>query len=313
MNTIFIILAILVALFFLVTFLIFFAAFYGWKVPGRVDPEFDLPKGKIYEPYYPSMRQWAREARALPTQDMWITSHDGLKLHATYYEFAPGAPIELMFHGYRGTAERDLCGGVRRCFSLGRSAFIVDQRTSGQSEGKVITFGIHESRDLHCWVDFMVEHFGRDVKIILTGISMGASTVMIAAGQDLPPQIIGALADCGYTSAKEIIKKVMRQIHLPADLLYPMVRLSAKLYGRFDPEEFSPIESMAHCKVPIIFAHGEADDFVPCSMSVENHRVCTARKALITTPGAGHGLCYPADEEGYLSALRNFSYESSND
>jgi fermentation-respiration switch protein FrsA (DUF1100 family) len=186
----------------------------------------------------------------------------------------------------------------------------VDQRTSGQSGGKIITFGIHESRDLHRWAEFMVSHFGPDVKIILTGISMGAATVMIAAGQDLPPQVIGALADCGYTSAKEIIKKVIAQIGLPADLLYPVVRLSARMYGHFDPEEFSPIDSMKHCTIPIIFAHGEADDFVPCEMSRENYEACTARKAIVTVPGAGHGLCYPADEEAYLSTLRNFSYEA---
>ena len=311
MTAVLIILAVLAALFFLVTFLLFFITFYAWKDPRKpVDPEFDLAPGKIYEPFYPVMREWARASRALPKEDMWITSHDGLKLHGTYYEYAPGAPIELMFHGYRGTAERDLCGGVQRCFSLGRSALIVDQRTSGQSEGKVITFGIHESRDLHAWVEFMVKHFGPEVRIILTGISMGAATVMIAAGQELPPQVIGALADCGYTSAKAIIKKVIRQIHLPADLLYPVVRFSAKLYGRFDLEEFSPIESMARCTVPIIFAHGEADDFVPCGMSWENYEACTAPKAILTVPGAGHGLCYPVDEETYLSALRNFSYQT---
>ena len=252
------------------------------------------------------------EIKAIPCKEISITSFDGLTLYGRYYECTPGAPIELMFHGYRGSAERDLCGGVQRCFALGRNALIVDQRTSGKSGGKVISFGINESRDCHSWVNFMISHFGPEVQIILTGISMGAATVMIAAGQPLPKNVIGALADCGYTSAKAIIKKVMRQIHLPADLLYPVVKLSAKLYGRFDLEEFSPIDSMKHCTVPIIFAHGEADDFVPCDMSRENYEACTAPKAILTVPGAGHGLSYPVDEDAYLNALRNFSFQTTS-
>ena len=310
--TILIILAALVLLFFLVTFFCFFAAFYGWKDPRKVEEEFDLPPGKIYEPFYPVMRQWMRELHTIPFEEFCTTSFDGLTLYGKYYECAPGAPIELMFHGYRGNAERDLCGGVQRCFALGRNVLIVDQRTSGKSGGKVITFGINESRDCHSWVEFMISHFGPEVQIILTGISMGAATVMIAAGQPLPKNVIGALADCGYTSAEAIIKKVIRQIHLPADLLYPVVKLSAKLSGRFDLEEFSPIDSMKQCTIPIIFAHGEADDFVPCSMSRENYEACTAPKAIFTVPGAGHGLSYPVDEDAYLNALRNFSFQTTS-
>ena len=81
-----------------------------------------------------------------------------------------------MFHGYRGSSERDLCGGVQRCFKLGRSALLVDQRAHGRSDGHIISFGVNERKDCLAWVDFMVKHFGPDVKIILTGISMGAST-----------------------------------------------------------------------------------------------------------------------------------------
>ena len=107
----------------------------------------DIPEGEIYEPFREQMERWAREVRAMPHEDLWITAFDGLHLHGKYYEYAPGAPIELMFHGYRGNAERDLSGGVQRCFKLGRSVLMVDQRCSGQSEGNVITFGINEHRD----------------------------------------------------------------------------------------------------------------------------------------------------------------------
>jgi len=281
-------------------------AFYVPRKRPKPKEEYPIPEGDIYEPFRELMVGWIKEVRQLPYEPVEIRSFDGLTLTGKYYEYAPGAPIELMFHGYRGNAERDLCGGVQRCFALGRSVLLVDQRACGSSEGHVITFGIHESKDCHTWLEFMLERFGPDVKIILTGISMGAATVVTAAGKPLPENVIGILADCGYTSAKEIIKEVIRQMHLPPALCYPFVRLAARLYGGFDLEETSPIEAVKSCTVPIIFYHGEADDFVPCHMSKTLYDACPSRKQLITVPGAGHGLAFPVDQEKYLKTLQDF-------
>ena len=295
-----------VALILLICFICFHMAFFVPKHGPIGEEEYPIPDGEIYEPFREQMVSWMRQTRQLPREDFWIESFDGLKLHGRYYEYAPGAPIELMFHGYRGNADRDLCGGVQRCFALKRSALVVDQRASGSSEGKVITFGIKEHRDCHKWVEFMVAHFGPDVKIILTGISMGASTVLMAAGSPLPPQVKGVLADCGFTTAKAIMYKVIRQLKLPPKLLYPFVRFSAKLFGGFDLESFSALEAVKNAYLPTIFFHGDADDFVPCAMSEENYDVCTSPKALVIIPGAGHGLSFPVDKEGYLQALGDF-------
>ena len=242
----------------------------------------------------------------MPSEEFSIISHDGLKLYARFYEYAPGAPIELMFHGYRGSAERDLSGGVRRAFALGHSVLLVDQRCSGKSGGKVITFGIHESRDCLSWLEKMGERFGPDARIILTGISMGASTVLNAAGQKLPDTVVGVLADCGFTSPKDIIQVVIKGMGLPPKLSYPFVKLGARLFGGFDLEELSSCEEVKKAAVPVIFFHGEDDDFVPCYMSKQNYDACPSRKALVTIPGAGHGLAFPVDQEGYISALREF-------
>lgn len=152
----------------------------------------------------------------------------------------------------------------------------------------------------------MVNHFGGDVKIILTGISMGASTVLMAAAEELPENVVGVLADCGYTSAKAIIKKTIRDMKLPANILYPFVKLGARLFGGFKLEEKSAVDAVKGVKLPVIFFHGEADDFVPCDMSKENFAACTAPKRLVTVPGAGHGLSYPVDQKGYLEAMAEF-------
>ncbi len=290
------------ALMFAISYICFRMAFY---VPENFQVG-DIPEGEIYEPFKEQMLNWIEETRSMPYEEFSITSFDGLKLFGKYYEYEKGAPIEIMFHGYRGSAQRDLCGGVQRCFRLKRSALIVDQRCSGKSEGNVITFGINEHKDCLRWVDFAVKHFGSDVKIILTGISMGASTVLMATGESLPENVIGVLADCGYDKPETIIKRVIGQMGLPVNAGYFFVKLGARIYGHFDLAESSPQEAIKKCKVPVIFFHGEADDYVPCEMSKINFDTCLTRKMLITVPDAGHGLSYLVAPEKYVDALEKF-------
>lgn len=287
----------------------FYRIFYSPRRKPFDPNKFDTPRGRIYDPYREGMVTWMREVRAMPHEDVEITSHDGLTLRGKYYECNPNAPMEILFHGYQGNADRDLSGGVKRCFEIGRNALVVNQRGSGESDGNVITFGVKERLDCLSWVNYAVERFGKDVKIIITGISMGAATVMMAAGEDLPPNVVCVLADCGYTSARDIIQKVMREMHLPARLFYPLVRLSARIFGHFDLEESSPMDAMKKSRVPVIFIHGEADDFVPCDMSRALYEACASRKKLVTVPNAGHGLAYPLAQEGYMDALRSFQAE----
>lgn len=265
-----------------------------------------LPHSDLYGPYRETVKNWMEETKGTEKETVSIISFDGLKLYGKYYECIPGAPIELMMHGYRGRAERDLSGGVQRCFKLGRNALIIDQRACGKSEGNVITFGINEYRDCLSWIDFIIKHFGEDTKIILCGISMGASTVLIASQQNLPKNVVGVLADCGYTSAKAIIKKTVKEMKLPPNISYPFVKLGGLLFGHFNIDEVSSINAVKNATIPIIFIHGEEDDFVPCSMSKENFEACTSEKELLIVKGAAHGLSYPAAPDEYLKTVANF-------
>ena len=283
----------------------FLMVFYSKKRIPLGEDEYAIPPGEIYEVFRDEMIAWTKEVRSMPHEDIEITSHDGLTLRGKYYEYEAGAPVEILFHGYKGNAERDLCGAVERAFKVRRNALIVDHRAAGFSDGHVISFGINERRDCLGWIKKVIERFGDDVKIVITGISMGAATVMMAAGEeDLQGNVISVLADCGYTSPKEIISKVVKDMKLPAKIFYPFIKLGARIYGRFDLEDTSPIEAMKKCSVPIVFVHGDTDDFVPYDMSVRLCEACASeKKTLITVKGAGHGLAYPVDREGYVNRL----------
>lgn len=309
MNIIFLIL-IITLLIILTSYFCFRIVFYVPRKKEGSSDEISLPEGKIYEPYHPLMTKWIKEARSFQSEDFYIKSFDGLTLHAKYFEYEPGAVTEIMFHGYRGNSERDLSGGIQRCFALGRNVLLVDQRTSRGSEGNVISFGVNEHKDCLSWIDFAINHFGSDIKIVLTGISMGASTVLMAAGKSIPENVVGVLADCGFSSAKEIIKKCTRDLRLPANLLYPFIKLGAKLFGHFDLEEYTPLEAMKTCHIPVIFFHGEDDLFVPCDMSRETYKACKSSKRLVTVPKAGHGLVYVVDNDLYFNSVVEFFTEN---
>lgn len=296
-----------VALFTLITsYICYIRVFYCKRRKIDDTGEVYIPRSALYDAHREQILDWVNMTRGMKYEEMTITSHDGLTLYGRYYEYEAGAPIELLFHGYRGNAERDLSGGVDRCFRLKRNALIIDQRACGHSEGRTTTFGINEAKDCLLWVDYACERFGKDVRLILTGVSMGAATVMIASGDRLPENVLYTLADCGYTSAKEIIKKVIREMGLPAGLLYPFVRLGAFIFGHFNVDATSPIEAVKHATVPIVFIHGDNDDFVPSEMSERLYEACSSKKKISLIPEAGHGVAFPHNQELYMAALTEF-------
>ena len=293
---------------FLVSLVCFMLTFYIGKKKIYKEDEYDIPQGKDYLVHKDLLLKWMKESRSLPCTNMETTSFDGLKLYAKYYDCGSKV-IEIMFHGYRGNSERDLCGGIRRAFALNHNVVLVDQRASSLSDGHVTTFGIKERKDCLTWAKLVSEKFGPDYKIILTGVSMGAATVIMASELDLPNNVIGILADSSYTSPKEIIQKVLKQIKFPTFIFYPIIKVGAKIFGGFDLEEASPIEAIKNAKVPVILFHGTEDKMCPYQMSVELNKANPNNTQLILIEKAGHCLGYLIESDLYLNSMRDFFNE----
>ena len=269
------------------------------------DDPYNLPKDDHIQIRKDQINAMLDRCMSLPCEDVWIKSHDGYKLHGRYFHTADGAPVQILFHGYRSNAYRDFAGGLLLAVDSGCNVLLVDQRAHGESEGKCLSFGINERKDCRRWVDYIVSRFGADVKIILTGISMGAATVMMAAGPGIQKNVVGVISDCGYTSPKEILKEVATSRGMSAKL-YPLARWAGKIFGGFDVEEYSAIEAMKSCQVPMLFIHGDADKFVPVEMGRENFAACTADKTILIVPGAAHGISFMVDEAAYTEYVRKF-------
>lgn len=265
-----------------------------------------LPDNNFYQLHRNEIIKDIQDVRKLKYKQFKIESFDKLSLYGKYYEFDKDYPIEIMFHGYRGNAERDLSTGIKRARRCNHNVLLVDQRASGLSDGHVISFGINEYKDCLTWINYCLMIFGKEQKLILTGISMGAATVLMASSQDLPNNVIGILADCGYSSPKEIIKKCTKDMKLPPNICYPFIYLGAKIYGRFNLNEFSPEQSVKQTNKPILFIHGDEDSFVPCYMSEKMYKICNSEKKLFIVNRADHGVAYLVNKDKYVNTVIDF-------
>lgn len=302
MSFLLILLCILVVIL-LILYVLFYIAFQRNR--NTMTDDSVAPKGKRYESYAQSILQ---DMDRLPERYELVStmSQDGLKLYGKYYHTADNAPLAIFFHGYRSSSSRDGKGGFSLSKKRGYNVLLVDQRAHGKSEGMVMTFGIKERLDCLQWIDYANERFGKDTPIVLMGISMGASTVLMASGEKLPENVRCVVADCPFSSPKEIIQTVMKSKKLPVRVLYPLARLSAKIFGDFDLEEASATEAVKRSRIPILFIHGEDDRFVPCYMGQACYDSCGSEKQLLLVKGAGHGLSHCVDSKGYAETVNKF-------
>lgn len=246
-------------------------------------------------------------------EDVWIESFDGLRLHGVLLKNGESDRLVISAHGYRSGAVHDFSAVLPFLYEKNCNILLIDQRAHGESEGKYITFGVLERRDLRGWVDFALRRFGNQVQILLHGISMGATTVLMASSQDLPENVRGIVADSGFISPCAIFEEVMRKsFGLKPLPLMSIVGGMARRRAHFDIRAASTVDALKSCTVPVLFVHGEADDFVPIRMSEENYAACPTEKGFVRIPGAMHGCGYLVDPdtcEDALSAFLNRIYK----
>ena len=242
----------------------------------------------------------------VPFEEVSILSHDGLTLKGNYYHVADGAPIEICCHGYKGNAIRDFCGQWQIAKSQGHNLLLIDERCHGRSQGHTITFGILEQKDVLGWIGYVNRRFG-NVPVILCGVSMGAATVLMVSGQELPGNVKAVIADCPFDAPSNIIKKVLGQdMGMPVKLVYPLIRFGGMLYGKFNLNADSPVEAVKRAKVPILLIHGNHDRFVPYHMSCSIHAAAPDKITFHTIEGAGHALNYVTAPEEYRQTVCAF-------
>lgn len=236
-----------------------------------------------------------------------ITSHDGIPLTGHWLACKSPERIILAMHGWRSSWSADF--GIISDFwhQQNCSVLYAEQRGQGASGGDYMSFGLIECRDCLDWLHWINQQTGGTLPVYLAGVSMGASTVLMASALNLPENVCGILADCGYTSVHAIWKHVAEHnLHLSYNIHSPFADRLCKKKIHTGTKDYSTTEALKTNHTPVLFVHGTEDRFVPVEMTYENYQACSAPKRLFIVPGAGHGMSYFVDRPGYERETKDF-------
>lgn len=248
--------------------------------------------------------QWAEEQSF---QTVHIRSRDGLTLAGHWLPCADARRTVVLFHGWKGNWKEHLVvlGSflqAQRC-----SLLFVEQRAHGESEGKYLGFGVLERYDCLEWVRWLQDNTPKDRPIYLMGGSLGATTVLMASGFDLPEQVHGIVADCGFVSPEEQIGQTLKDWwHLPRQPFLFIADHIARRKAGFSFWEYSTLKAMETNTKPILFIHGMDDRFVPPEGTLKNYNACRAEKELFLVEGARHMQSYLLATAEYQEQLKRF-------
>jgi len=245
------------------------------------------------------------------TEMVTITAADGTEL-VGHWHACPGAKrAVLAMHGWRSSWSRDF--GIISDFIYDNqcSVLFAEQRGQNNSGGEYMGFGLKERFDCLDWANWINQRTGSTLPVYFCGISMGATTVLMAAGLDLPDNVRGIISDCGFTSPEEIWRHVARDnLHISYRLHKAMAE---NMYARrlqINADDYSTLDALSETKTPVLFIHGTDDHFVPVEMTFQNYKVCRSHKKLFVVPGADHGMSYLVDHAGYEQAVKEFWKET---
>lgn len=256
---------------------------------------------------FPGVAEATETLKNLPLERIEITAWDGTKLTAHWYPAENAKRIFIGFHGWRSNWYRDFSASTPYWHDASCSILYVEQRTRGGSEGECMGMGLLERFDCLDWIRWTEEHIGTELPIYLVGISMGATTVMMAAGLELPDCVKGLVADCGFTSPDAILSHVVGStLHIPYRMFREPINRAFKRRTGFRADAVSTVDCLKNNKLPIMFIHGADDHFVPVEMTYENYAACPSEKFLFIAPGADHGVSYLIDTPGYHKMAADF-------
>lgn len=275
--------------------------------PRQLVPDRKISGSHVEEALLQKVERAGQALARKPLTTIAIHSRDGVRLVGHWMSVRNPKRIVIAMHGWRSSWSHDF--GLIADFlqDNGCSVLFAEQRGQGSSGGEYMSFGLTERYDCLDWINWANERTGGTLPIYLCGISMGASTVLMAGGLALPENVRGIIADCGYTAPTAIWKHVAEQhLHMYYRACGATANRLAMKKTSVDPNGASCPEALRNCHVPVLFVHGTDDHFVPVEMTYENYKACAAPKRLFIVPGAEHGMSYPTDPRGYEEAVRSF-------
>lgn len=242
-------------------------------------------------------------SEAIQQKQVEVKANDNITLRGTeYLNQEETNKWAIILHGYRSNPSSVLTIGEH--FSeKGYNVLIPSMRACADSEGEYVGMGWLDKEDLKCWINLIIEE-NKNAEIILHGSSMGAATVLMASGDELPANVKNIIADSGYTSVWDIFaSEAKARFNLPEFPVLNMFQIVANRKAKYDIKEASSLEQVKKSKTPILFIHGDKDDFVPEYMCEKLYDAANCKKEKMIIHGAGHTDGKYREPEKYYNTI----------
>lgn len=244
--------------------------------------------------------------------ESYISSYDNLNLHAYIVNQNNNTDKwAIVVHGYAGNGKL-MSSKAKYFYEMGYNVLIPDLRGHGKSEGEYIGMGLKDSLDIISWINFIIEN-NSNSKIVLHGTSMGAATVLMASGENLPSNVKAIISDCAYTSVWDQFNyEIETYLNLPTSYIINVTNMITKLKAGYSFKEASAINAVKKSTVPILYIHGDMDKFVPYSMMDELYNATKYQKKKLTIEGAEHGNSHLIAPYIYWLTINDFLEQYTN-
>lgn len=245
---------------------------------------------------------------AQSSEDMYITSEDGLKLHA-HFKMNPEADgrYAIICHGYSGNATT-MSAWAKELFSMGFNVLCPNARAHGKSEGNVTGMGYLERRDIILWIKEIIKN-DPSAQILLFGVSMGGATVLFTSGEkNLPENVKAVVSDCAFTRVYEEFGNVIRRYvsFLPDFPIVDSASVVCEIRGGYSFRDASCVKAVKRSTTPTLFIHGSKDTYVPFYMLNKLYKSAGCEKEKLVIDGAGHADARETNPELYWSTVSEF-------
>lgn len=246
-------------------------------------------------------------------KDTFVIMPSGYRAHAIYL-FAPKPTpnTAVVVHGYKVRAEGMLHIAYMYNHDLGYNVLLPDLYGHGRSQGNHIQMGWDDRWDVMRWAEVANSLFrpsrAASTRMVVHGISMGAATTMAVSGEPTSSYIKCFVEDCGYSGVwEEFAAQLKEQFGLPS---FPLMHTTSWLchhrYG-WSFAEARQIAQVRKSTKPMLFIHGDKDNFVPFSMLRPLYDAKTkGRKAMYVAKGSVHAMAYRDHHREYTLRVKAF-------
>ncbi len=209
-------------------------------------------------------------------------------------------------HGYT-SSPKGMGSYALHYYERGYNIILPALRGHDMSEHQHISMGWLDRLDVFDWIQHLISTYGSDIQIVLHGVSMGAATVMMTTGEELPENVKCCVADCGFSTVWDEFKNELKvTYHLHAFPTLHSASIVSKIFGGYGFKEASSLKQLQKSKTPTIFLHGEKDEFVPYRMMDLNYNAAACEKEKVSIPDAEHAEAHLIHPEIYWPAVFRF-------